>query len=441
MLAGVGFREKVLRLVLVAIVFLVVSKSIYAKTISFSEVVEQVVSGSYEVALIDLDYKISQSVAWEKAADFLPNLNARFSTEYVKSLRPDADDLFSISNMLMGNQTKYQSSVSLDFSYTLSDYGVRAHALNYAIFDRSQKEIEREKTVKDLSLNILELYKNILVKIEQKRMLSITLKLQKEILGMTKRLRKAKVISAVELTDAAIEMSTTIEQFDTVGYELDQYLQELTYFTKQTYNQRKDVFMGFEVGDDLAFNQQEPEDSYEYKIADFEVKKKEEEFRPLGASVLPKVDTYASYGSYGSDPKKLLKGIHNISKQNFVAGVDVTVPLFEWLKVPLKHQRIKKEIQRLKLERARLVDQLNKNNRSIMDNIELASKNVVLRKTVKGDVYQKANMKWKLGKSKLVYQTEQLRSKIEKINEDAVYKISKINKDYEVMRFMIINKG
>lgn len=412
-----------------------------AASVSFESIIQDAMQQSYELKIATLDIKISKAVVWEKGLDFLPQFNLRLSSEYTKDLRQQNNGLVSIGDTVINSGTRFQDSVAWDLSYRISDIYAKGESFKYALNDFDQKKYVYQKNRKELSLKLLEIYHKILVCQCQRAYSNEELLLQKELLAMMTRLQKAQLIAATELAETAIETTKLIGDHDGFVFDLKNYLSQLSYYTQKHYSAYEDQFLPLENMEHFISANYHIESAPEYKALELETAKKETEINTLFNELRPKLDTYISYNSYGADEKYFYHAIETINKQNFSAGIWVTIPFFDDIKIPFKYRRLRLELEKIQMEKARTKNQIQQELVQNLNDIQAVSENLKQKEVVLLESKHAEAMTEKLTGQQLIYKTGLLKKQISHLQEKLHWELAAIEKNVRILTLIIKQDG
>jgi len=333
-----------------------------AETISFEEILHKAIDNSYDLKIAKTNINISKYAVKEITSLYYPTLNARFNTEYLKDLTAGVSGITAIGNTILTDNTRFQDSFSINLSYNLLGTQRRRHLL--AKKDVEENKLIYQKNLKDLTLEILELYTQSLLTYKELKSKKEILALVQEVFQLKERLFKAGTISKIELTDEAIRLARVMEEIDSLKTRLEMVLEDISFYTGQHYDigvQISDFGVqstsGFGVrgsgfGKDKKISNPEFRNpNPEIRIYEVEIEKKKVELGILRRERFPQLGLYSNYTFYGSNRDEPEEAFKDLEQRNWTVGVSCSIPLFQGFKTIDSSKRLKLEIERLQLER------------------------------------------------------------------------------------------
>jgi outer membrane protein TolC len=230
------------------------------------------------------------------------------------------------------------------------------------------------KDSRDLKLDAVELYSQSLSLYKEAQIKKDILKVQKELYEINKKLKKAGELSDVDLVDSEIRMSETNSELDEINNNLSKKLTEISYYTGKSYDlkslelkdfpkEAKDVFVDSDGRVNLSaqVNILIPEESFEYKIYDLEILKKQKEYEIQKKYNFPKVRFDTRYNFYGSDPNSFFSGLNDISPKSASFRISTQFTVFDGMKNRANIAKAKMEVEKMKIEKEKQIAELKKN--------------------------------------------------------------------------------
>jgi len=385
-----------------------------AGLLDYDAVVEKALTHSHDVRISRLDIGISESSLKRAYSLYYPTIRAQWNSEYVKDLTDGSyQQVTSVGDMVLVQNTVYQSSLLLAGTYNLFDFGATIKRVSIAKSDVDVKRTTYRQTVRDIKLKVLNLYSDLLGasrELETKRQL---LTLHKELSLTRERLYKAGRISKVEMVDEAVKTVKILDEIDTVKLKVATLSKDLSFYTGDTYEAEiirvGDFSEPAGQGDSVFDIDRTPES----RIYALEIEKKEAEVDALTKELYPRLGLYSKYVWYASNDKEVDTSARYIQPRNFFVGLSATVTLFEGFKSSADIDKAKLEVDRLKIERSKKLSELAGRHAKLTDAKRIYTSGVASQKDMLNKVEDKLAMVERLSAQKLIDRTDFLNQKIE----------------------------
>jgi len=229
-------------------------------------------------------------------------------------------------------------------------------------------------------------------------------------------LYQAGSITKVEMTEESITVAQTLDDIQTAKEQLAQQLEKLSYYTQEIYDietlQMTDI--NTEANDVRNFDLAKTPEARQF---DNQIAEKGEEISYLKRQNLPQVSMYSYYNLYGVNQDSLGKSVANLSQRTVSLGLNVSLPILDGLKNRASIQKAELEKQKLVLQKADTLEQLNvqaKIYQEQMSNfgVQLETKARILKRTqYKGELVSR------LSDQQLVDKTKKLEADIDEIKK------------------------
>lgn len=386
-----------------------------AERITFEAIMDKVTRNALDARIAEKDIRISEASRKETLSLYYPTLKGKWNSEYIKDLSDSNGDLTSVGNSVFGEPTSYRNSYSLNAEWLLYDFGAREERLSIAQKDIEARRAAHIQSIRDVQLKVLQLYTELLRishELEARKML---LGFQKELVSVSERLQVAGMLLKVDMADDMLKTIKTVTAIEELKGRFQKTLLELSLFTKDTYKP-EDIAIGdfSEIEKALPFI---AEKAPEYRIYDLEIEKKKNELAILKKDWLPRFDFYSGYIWYGKDTSSYPQSIHNVKEQNYTVGIAATFSFFGGFKTSAQIEKTLFEIERLKLEKEKKMDELTKNYQSTGNAVATLAKEIAARKEMIQNAADKHNMTARLTAQKIAGEKELLHQKIELATE------------------------
>ncbi len=372
-------------------ILLILSYFIYpaeADELNFDTFLSTAINNSYNLKISQLEKEIAKRGVKEAKAGYYPTLSAFATTERYNDLTNGNSQITAVGNDILLNRSYYQDIAALGLSYNIFDFGIRRKQLDIAHADDKQKELLLQKSTRDLKLDAVDIYGEALSLYKHSQNKTETLELQKELVDINKRLKKAGELSDIDLVQSEIEFSETKAQLDEISNKLAKELTNISYYTNKNYDINNLSLKEFptepegvvENKDNLLMGVVEildfiPEKSFEIQAADLEILKKKKEYEMQKKANYPKIRFDTRYNFYGSDPSNLFNGIGDISQRSLTIRFSASMVLFDGFKNINTISKKKLEIEKAKVEKEKQIADLKKK----YEQIQLDAQNAIIQ--------------------------------------------------------------
>lgn len=382
-------------------------------TLDYDSTVEKALGNSHDVKMSRLDIGISESVRKRAYSLYYPIIRAQWNTEYVRDLSDGSYQLTTIGNMVLVQNTMYQSSLLLAGTYNLYDFGATSKRVSIAKSDVNVKKTTYKQTVRDVKIKVLGFYADLLSTSRELEVKKQLLTLYKELSLTKERFYKAGRISKIEMVDESVKAVRIIDEIDTLKLKVKKLYQDLSFFTGEQYE--ADTIRVSDLSDPGI---KEAEDfnvdrTLESRIYALEIEKKEAELKALQSERYPRINLYSNYVWYANHNNEPETSAGYIKPRNFFVGLSATINIFEGFKSNADIDRAKLEVERLKVERSRKLSELSARHAKLSESRKTYALGVKNQKEMLKKVEAKLKMIERMSEQKLLDRTEFINQKIE----------------------------
>jgi len=212
----VGIRSALPTLASLFVLMYGIAGAAAIQTLDYDEVVEKALRYAHDIRLSRLDIDISRAEQRRAYSLYYPTISARWNTEYIRDLTDGTAQINSIGNTVLLQNTAYQSSFMLMGSYNLFDFGGTQQKVSIADKDVGIRQAALRQSRRDIRLNVLSLYSDLLISYEEIGTKKELLTLYKELALTKERLYVAGKISKIEMTDDAVKVVKIVDDIDTL---------------------------------------------------------------------------------------------------------------------------------------------------------------------------------------------------------------------------------
>jgi outer membrane protein TolC len=435
-----------------------------AKSLSYLEVLTKSIDNSYDLKMTDKDIDISIASLKEVKADSYPTLKTGFSSEYTNDLN-DQGRISSVGGTFIPPNTQFQDMLSVGLNYNLFDFGVNRKKVGIAKKDIFQKKFERKQTLRELKMEIIELYTKSLLAYKEIKIKQSTLDVDLEIFNMNKRLYDAGTISKIDLANDAIKVAKLVNDLDNLKNQLSSALTDLSFYTREKYSVESAELLDFDESLFLPVSIQSPNGenqiyqlqaeqkgvvdvypdfdftkSEEYQIYQLEIEKKKAELDILKKQRLPQFGFYSNYILYGYERSNIGKAFNNLEQTNVSFGISSQLPIFDGFKNQAQRQKTQLQISRLEIERDKKLAELQNKHEKLQQTSIFYNKEISNQQDLLNKVNDKLDMIDKLDEQQLVNKTEVLTNKEELLSQKLELEKSITNKISNIKKLQILTE-
>ncbi|MCX5805958.1 MAG: TolC family protein [Proteobacteria bacterium] len=388
-----------------------------AQTLDLEGVTERALKNAHEVKLSGIDIDISQAMKKRAYSLYYPTLSARWNSEYAKDLSGGTPQVTVVGDTIIGDNTKYQSSLSLAASYTLFDFGSTGRKVLIAKKDVDAKRTVFIQQVRDIKIRVLNLYTDLLIVSKELEAKMELLSLYKELSLTKERLYSAGTISKIEVVDEALKAVKTLDAIDNLKLRLKALLQDLSFYTGDSYDADSLRIQEFQGHNEDYANDFNAEKSPEFKIYGLEIEKKKAELDILKREQLPQFGLYSRYVWYGQDRDNYDTSVKDLRERNYYVGISATMPIFEGFKRSADMEKTALEIDRLKIEKQKKLAELANRHAKLDETRRMYMKGIETQKDMLSKVEEKLFMTGRLTEQKVIDWIDLLNQRIELVNQ------------------------
>lgn len=324
-----------------------------AKVLSLDYVLSKSIESSYDLKLADVDKKLAKADSKIARADFFPTLTGSYNTQYSRALSNQfsQQQVAVVGNTVLPGATGFQHVYSLGLNYSLFDGG--GHLFTYKAARRRLEASDAAKKVmlRDLKLNVAQLYTEALLDYDALVALRKALALHRQLYTVKRRMQESRAISKVELAEVALVMADADTRLQRVQESLEEKLHDISLFTKENYD--IDSLEMEELPDTVNESQIRFEAKNTPDLVRFnkEIESKKDELKAIRAQALPQVSYYSNLIFYGSDRNDWGQAMFNTAPRQVYMGLNISMPIFDGMKNASLREKKKAEIERLTIER------------------------------------------------------------------------------------------
>jgi outer membrane protein len=405
-----------MRLCVFTILVLVPASGFTGSTLDFESAIQAAVRHSYDVRMSLLDVGISRSGLREIRALYFPELSARFNSQHVQDMTSGVQQVTAVGTTIIVRNTLYQDSLSLNAQWSLYDFGARENRVLAAATDIPLKEAVHRQSIRDTKLKVLEIYRDLLLAANELKTKRQVLPLYKELSLTRERLYAAGLASRIEMGDEAIKVVRIVDALETLQARFVSGLKDLSYYTGHDYPTE-----GVEIAS-LTENKAGPgfdvSRTPEHRIYELAIQKKQAEIGVIRKQLLfPQFSLYSNYILYGQNSGSYALAFRDVGPVNLYVGLMATVLFFDGFKNSAQVERARQELDRLKVERDKKLQDLITRHEKLKEEARLRAKGLENQADVEAKTQDNLTMVSRLTDEKVAEYIEFLNRKIELLTQ------------------------
>ena len=414
-----------------------------AETLTYDGTMQEALDRSYELKIANVDVRLSENSVRTALSQYFPTVRGRANSEYLKDLQGNRSLASSLPSAVVGDQilptgTRFQNSVGVSLNYTLLDFGIRHRRLDIAKIDILSKKAAADQQSRDLQLRVLDTYTNALLNYRTLKARESILILYRQLFDLKKRLYQAGTASKVELAEVAIQQAQTLDDVESVRNDFHKNLNDLSYFTKREYDEHAVEVEEIPTVAEIQAADFQRENTPEARIYQMTLEQKQKEIEMLKRQYLPQFALYSNYNLYGTDPDAYDRSVGNVSNRTLSVGVNMNVMLFDGFRNASLVNKAKLELERINLEKAQKLDQVQYRFDSAQQELETANAETLTKGTVVNKSQDKLTMLGQLSDQGVVDKTLPLTEHISRIRRQLEAEKQLIQKSSALRKMQIM---
>ena len=323
---------------------------------NFDKILDAAFEHSYDLKVADYDVLISRTDVIGARSEYFPKLYLGASTEYTKSFRDELTSI-SIGDSYINPYTRFQSVLGITVAYNLFDFGVRRGNLDIAKTDVDLKSLKVNEQKQELILTIIDAYSKLEIAQKQLKLNREILALNKQNLGIVKRLYDAKEISKIDYDNRVVRVNDIEKRIHDLQKIAQESLNWLEFYTGYEFNQDNLKVQEIKKPNFDPSQTTDYTKTVTWQVYEKEIKKKELALKVAKRNYLPKLNAYGRYYLYGADQNSYGKSFEDFGPSNATVGVSLSVPVFDGMKNYSQVQRAKMELGQMQVQRDKAIAQ------------------------------------------------------------------------------------
>jgi outer membrane protein TolC len=335
----------------------------WCETLSLESVLERASEHAWEIRIAEKGIGIREYGLMEARSAYYPTLSLRFDNEYVDFLG-DGDSVVSVGDQVSANDAStFQHSFTLGLSYVLYDFGARKLRIANARREVALADLNRKQVTLETRLNVLDAYGQCLQLYRQRQVTGETVRLRKEVFRHLQSLREAGTVGQVRLNSAAVELAEGISLLDDLTDRMVKALENLGYFTGEGYPLDDTVFAdlppvpSMDLPPELANLPQ-------VRSIDAEIARVQAEHDVVLREMLPTIGLTAGYRMFGADQESFGRSLDSLSARDATVGLVARWEFFSGFRDVARLNQLQLQVEQLRLEKGRRLDELQKQVRA-----------------------------------------------------------------------------
>jgi outer membrane protein TolC len=346
----------------VVLLLFLITPGYSVSVLTYEDVMSATLKNAFDLKLAQKDIEISQAEKKAHSAALFPSLSLLAYSDYTSDLLADEQEVVVVGDQVFGDESKFQSALTLQLNYTIFDSGLWRAKDNYWQKDILAKKCFYALTKKQIKQKALDLYTQALLAYEEITCQKKQVLYSKNLEQFYKRLYRQGQISKLKWTQAEIDYKNSVLKLSNSEQDSKAILQQLSFYTRKKYQSEDFIAQGFTsisldcteiLGVNIpTFNVRT---SAAYQQIEATIAQKESELNILQKENKPKISLDAQYLYYGADYENLSEAISQIQPKTWVARVSFRYPLFQGF---LEAPRVAKaylELAKLQTQKEKLV--------------------------------------------------------------------------------------
>ena len=419
----------------ILIFILILSSVSYGERISFEYL-------KYLLLKRNLNIKISKSeifIAKEKyniAKSYIfPTITLDFYNEYLKDLIKSPT---YINGQYYIGSTGYTSSLSLRFNYLLFDFGGRKYNLDmYRAYIETTK-LNLTSTIERQILDLLDNYYKVLISQEKLNAFGKLRRLYINLYELNQKLYEIGLISKENVINVAIKLADISTQIETLRQKKQSIINNISLLVNEDI--KDTYFENFKEEIDGKDIDIKVEGLPEIILYDSKIKSKKFQLKSERANYFPMIKLFGRYSMSNFDRNSYGKTVDGLRPVNWGIGFTVSFVLFDGFKTTHTIMQIKKEIEKLKLEKKLILKkkkiEIKNNYADIKYNKQKIKQIEEKIKNIAEDIKDKKRL-YKVGKESKI---NLIQKEIELVNEKLNLKLLEIQNLYMAKKLKILEE-
>jgi outer membrane protein TolC len=320
------------------------------RMLSLEEVMSKAIEHSHALRIASVDVEIREALLQEVRSQYYPRISVRLNNEY-RHLFDSASEVVTIGDIVLaGEESTFQHSLVTNVHYPLYDFGVRAHEYRSAEKGLSAERHRAHSVLMEVKLSTVVAYAHALERTKQldaaKRISGTRL----EIWRCMELMHEAGLAGRNSVEEAALELARSVSGIEEARIAALEALAELSFLIGEDCT--PDGSMLTELPETEAVHDPTGIESLpEIRFLEERIAQKEAEYRAAQRQLFPRLLIYGAYRLYGSDKSSFSQSFADMDQRDATVALAAEWNLFSGFGDMARIQRLKKEAERLVLER------------------------------------------------------------------------------------------
>lgn len=431
--------KSVLPVVITAI--LLSAGPVQALVLDLDTVLAKALQHSHDLKIARTDIEISQFRKDEVRSLYFPSLTVRLYNEYVHAFPKDGQNVVSVGEEVSANvESAYEHSFTTKLSYPLYDFGARGLKYDNAKREIRMAHLNAEQLLLDIRLEMLSGYAQGLALQKRIETAAEVIRRRNDIFRCSRELQKSGQLGQAQVQDAALRLADTSSTLDDLFKERQKALQALSFYTGETY--LPEDFKFAELPDPAEVLAVPDIHQLPEIIAyDEEIARKEAEHAIARRAMLPQLLMNGSYRMYGTDRSSFAESFGNLEQRDTAVTLVAEWNLFSGFGDLAKIGRLKKEIQRVSLQKAKRMAELQRDVNTSYQNYRLYQRDQTEWDLRLAQIQERHATLHRLSEQKIIDRVECLEKEIELMQAKMEIDLQKVERAVAGLRLKFWEKG
>ncbi len=324
--------------------------------LNYPQLVELAKQNSKELQIKKYDIKIQEYALERSFSKYYPTLNMSYNGEYYED-KQNSYSTQSIGDTVLGGETMYKNSVSLNLNYTLFDFGKRTQEVGIQQDAVKIKQNRYCQKLHEIKQQILQHYEKAYKSELQYRYNSSILQLKRQLFKDLQRLQRAGEYAKKDLALKALDIMNLQDKLYQQEQKFTEHMFALREVTGHKLQTDIDAIWLKKPGIGSDTFELPFEKTPQAKAVNKEITRVRSKLEINEISNYPTVSLYGNYYLYGSDPDSYRTSYENVQSNSWKVGIRIGIKLFEGFRYNSEKKRLQAQVQKLQSKKALLRQQ------------------------------------------------------------------------------------
>jgi len=434
-------HKKSIKIVMFFLFFTSICEISYSnEIISFEETIQRALIHSFDLKITNLDLAIKNNDVTKAFMSRFPELTASLSSNFTEQLDDKQSYYNPDSNEFDSDNQNYGNLVSLDLSYTISDYIRLKKIYELSLLEKEITQASKLDIVKKIKLQTLFRFTDALLLSEEIKIQTQKVPVYEKLINNFRRTIKAGINSSLEMISLNREVLKNEYEILLLKNKYQAVLEDLSLITGEKYPVNEVAWAMLKCGENLIHDldvRSQPEILLHQK----NIEKKSTEVSIIQSELFPKVNLKLNYKYYDNDPDDYGKSFGNIDDKSYTIGLFVLIPFTEATKNYYSYKNGKHEVKKAKIQLDKEISDLESQFNKYQKEYYSLLKMLALDEQSLDLIDQNIAMLNRLENEKLINEKELLEKELSLLDEKIKTTKGLINKSSFIKRFEILSKG